>query len=224
MMGIICRMSRRSAGFSLIEALVVMLIVAIVTAIALPSATNSLKGYHLHSDATSIASYLNVVRMKSASQYAPYRLVVDTNNGSYVMERLCGNTPSAAPGDPSRNPAFDANCAGVNANYQPFATAQTEGGTQYVSTGDTFSACRPANIAAASYPGTIAGDPGSCASPVSIYFNTRGSPVDNTGAPLGNGGAVVYIQNQNKLTDGITVSPGGRVSVSMWTGSGWAVR
>lgn len=207
------------------EILVVMFIMAVITAIALPSAISSLKGYRLHSDATSIASYLNVVRMKSASQFAPYRLVVDTTDGTYIMEKLCGSTPSSAPGDLSMNPRYDSNCTGINSNYQPFSTPQTEGGTQYVSKGNTYSVCRPTNIGASSYPGTIAGDPPTgCTSPLYIYFNTRGSPVDNTGGAMGNGGAVLYIQNQNKLTDAITVSLGGRVSVSMWTGTGWTVR
>jgi len=228
MMGGSSRMRRKGFGFSLLEILVVLLIMAIVTAIALPSAMNSLKGYRLHSDATSIASYLNIVRMKAASQYAPYRLVVvpgaGPGTGTYIMERLCGNTPSTAPGDPNMNPKFDANCAGPYPQYAAFSTPQLEGGTQYVSTGNTFSACRPTNLSASSYPGTITGDPSPCVGTLYMYFNTRGSPVDNTGGPLGNGGNVLYIQNQSKLTDAVTVFPGGRVSVLMWTGSSWSVR
>ena len=158
----------------------VLLIMAIITAIALPMATNSLKGYRLHADATAIASYLNVVRMKSASQYAPYRLVVNTDQGSYVMERLCGNTPSAAPGDPSNLlhnpplPAFDANCSGPAPTYMPYVPAQLEGGTQYISTGNRFDPCVQPIIPGATYPGTIVADPAACTSPVYVYFNTRG--------------------------------------------------
>lgn len=215
----------RSAGFSMMEILVVLLIMGIITALALPQGINAIKGYRLHSDATALASYLNVVRMKSASQYAPYRLVVNTATvpGSYVMERLCGNTPNTAPGDLSMNPAFDANCTGGNANYQAFSTPQLEGGTQYVAQGDTLFACRPPNITGALYPGTIAGAT-ACAGTFYIYFNTRGSPVDNTGSPLGNGGAVVYVQGQNLLTDAVVVSIGGRVSTYMWSNSAWGLR
>jgi prepilin-type N-terminal cleavage/methylation domain-containing protein len=210
------------AGFSLIEILVVMLIMAIITMIALPSALNSLKGYRLHSDATAIASYLNVARMKAASQFAPYRLVVYPNTvpSSYVMERLCGSTPATAPGDPSMNPSFDANCTGP---YQPFTTAQLEGGTQYASSGNTFSACRPTLITGSQYPGTITGAT-PCSDPLYIYFNTRGSPVNGTGNPMSNGGTVLYIQSQNKLVDAVTVSIGGRVATYMWGGTGWGLR
>lgn len=212
-----------TAGFSLIEILVVLLIMGIITMIALPSAMNSIKGYKLHSDATAISGYLNVVRMKSASQFAPYRLVVNTtaSPANYVMERLCGSTPSTAPGDPSMNPKYDANCTGP---YQPFSTPQYDGGTQYIAQGNTFSACRPASITGTLYPGTILADPASCASPVYMYFNTRGSPVNNVGGVQTNGGAVLYVQGQNKLIDAVTVSIGGRVATYMWSGSGWGLR
>lgn len=221
----------RSAGFSMVEILVVLLIMGIITAIALPQGINAIKGYKLHSDATALSSYLNIVRMKSASQYAPYRLVVNTTTpASYVMERLCGITPNTAPGDLSMNPPFDANCTGgpgVNANYQPFSTPQLEGGTQYIAQGNTFWTCPPPNITAGVYPGTIAANLAACptaTNPFYVYFNTRGSPVDNNGSPLTNGGAVLYLQGQNKLVDAVVVSVGGRVSTYMWGGTGWGLR
>lgn len=205
---------RKNLGFSMLEILVVLLLMGIIVAIALPSALSSLKGYELHSDATAVASYLNVVRMKAASQYKPYRLVVNVSAGTYTMEKLCGDTDSTV----------DANCTGANSAYQEFTTPAYEAGTQYMSQGNTFSSCRPASITGTLYPGTILGDPSPCPDPLYMYFNTRGSPVDNTGAPLGNGGAVLYVSNQNNLTDAITVSLGGQVSISAWSGSAWVVR
>ena len=204
-------MKRIQAGFSMTELMVVLLMMGILAAIALPSTLNSLKGYRLHSDATAIASYLNVVRMKGASQYAPYRLVVNLSSSTYTMEKLCGDTPSTV----------DSACT---SKYNAFTTPQLEGGTQVVSQGNTFSSCRPSNITGTLYPGTIAGDPSPCPDPLYMYFNTRGSPVDSAGGPLTNGGAVLYMKNQNDLTDAVTVSIGGRVSVASWSGSAWVVR
>jgi prepilin-type N-terminal cleavage/methylation domain-containing protein len=203
-------MNRRNVGFSMIEIMVVLLIMGIIIAIALPMANSALKGYKLHADATSISSYLNVVRMKAASQYAPYRLVINVASGTYTMEQLCGDKTTLG-------------CTGTSF-YNALSTPQLEGGTQYISQGNTFSSCRPSFITGSSYPGTITGDLSPCPDPLYIYFNTRGSPVSSTGGVIGNGGAVLYIYNQNHLTDAVSVSLGGRVSVSSWSGSAWVVR
>ncbi len=60
------------------------------------------------------------------------------------------------------------------------------------------------------------------AASTSVYFNTRGLPVDTTAAPTNNN--VFYIANDNDLYDAVTVSLGGKVSVwnfsqvtSAWT-------
>jgi prepilin-type N-terminal cleavage/methylation domain-containing protein len=208
-----------SRGFSLLEILVVLLIMGIVAAFALPTALSHLRDYRLHSDAQAIASYLNVVRMKAASQFAPYRLVINIAQGTYTMEELCG----------AKTTTDDSNCTGTtsvtypNAAYIPLSTRKFVGGTQYFETGDTVLSCRPSSIA--SYPGTISSDLSPCPTDfVYFYFNTRGSPVDYKGDPMSNGGDVLYMQSQNGLTDAITVSLGGRVSVSTWSGTQWVVR
>lgn len=202
-----------SRGFSMLEILVVLLLMGIVAAFALPTAISHLRDYRLHSDAQAIASYLNVVRMKAASQYAPYRLVINVAAGNYTMEELCG----------AKTSADDSACNGTN-YYTPLSTPKYSGGTQYFETGDIVASCRPASITGSLFPGTIVGDPSPCPDPLYFYFNTRGSPVDGSGQPMSNGGDVLYMQSKNGLTDAITVSLGGRVSVSTWSGSGWVVR
>lgn len=214
-------MVKKDSGFSVIELLVVILIMGIIIATALPGALEALRKYRLHADASGIAGFFNVARMRAASQYAPYRVYIDISNNTYQTEKLCGNTPASV----------DAACTSA---YAAFTTRQLESGTQYVLTGDSFLSCRPTGIPAASTaspsPGTItadaAGCPGTPPSAVAFYFNTRGSPVDSTGQPLGNGGVVVYLQNTMGFVDGITVSVGGRVSVWNWdtTGNQWYMR
>lgn len=204
------------SAFTIVELLIVIAVVAVIAAIALPSATSALQGYRLNSDAGAIANVLNVARMKAASQYAPYRLNIYTDTGTYTLEKLCGSTPSTS----------DANCT---SRYNSFTTPQIDPafGTQNIAQGDTYLACHPSSVTA--YPSSVTADPTGCPgagpNPIQIYFNTRGSPVDNTGSPLATG-VVLYITNQNSLVDAVTVSIGGRAAVWTWSpgSSLWSMR
>jgi prepilin-type N-terminal cleavage/methylation domain-containing protein len=211
-------MAHREQGFSLLELLAALLIMGIVAAFALPSAVTAVKNYRLHADATSLASYLNIVRMRAASQYAPYRLVMQDpalgGTGAYGMERLCGITPTS----------IDANCTGP---YQPFTTRQFEVGvgggsmgSQYLGAGDTLTGCRPTGVSSpplSTITGDLTASSPPCSTQAYFCFNTRGLPVDSSGNPLSNGGNVVYVQNMQGLLDAITVSIGGRVTTWNWS-------
>lgn len=187
----------------MLELLVVLAVAGIIAAMAIPQAYQAVKSYRLHADATGIAGQLNVARMRAASQFAPYREVINISSGTYWREKLCGNTSASA----------DAACTSP---YNALTTAGIEGGTQYASQGDTFASCRPAILSAGTYPGTIQADLSPCPDPLMIYFNTRGMPVDSSGNPLANGGAVIYVRSLSNLTDAVTVTMGGSVIVWNW--------
>ena len=192
----------------MLELLVVVLVMAIVTAIAIPQALTAVKGYRLHSDASAVAAQLNVTRFRATSQNTPYRLNIDTSTtpNTFAMERLCGSTPVST----------DSNCS---AAYQP-RTNGIEGGQQTVSYGDSFTTSNPGGTT--SYPSTITGG----AAATVFYFNTRGMPVNNTGNPLSNGGSVIYVTSRINLTDAVVVSVGGRIAVYQWnpSASTWVSR
>jgi len=208
-------MDHRQQGFSILELVAALLIMGIIVALALPTALSTVRDYRVNSDATAIATYLNAVRMRAASQYAPYRLNIQDptqGTGTYSMERLCGSTQSSV----------DASCTGP---YQPYTTRVIDLGTQYLNAGDSFSSCRPSGVTV--FPlSTITTDPSGCPTLMQFYFNTRGLPVDSSGNVLANGGNVVYIQNQNKLTDAVTVSLGGNVAIWTWSPGkhAWSLR
>lgn len=178
-------------------------IAGILAAMVVPQAYHAIKAYRMHADASALANQLNIARMRAASQFAPYREVVNASSGTYWREQLCGDTSVSA----------DSACTSA---YNALTTAGIEGGTQYTNEGDSFSGCRPTFLGASSYPGTIQSNPSPCPDPIDIYFNTRGAPVDSNGNPLGNGGAVVYVSNQYNLVDAVTVSIGGAVTVWNW--------
>lgn len=81
-------MHRKNSGFSMLELLVVISIIGIIAVMALPSAWTFVKGYRLHTDASAIASQLNVTRFRATSQYTPYRLNITPSTGTFSMDRM----------------------------------------------------------------------------------------------------------------------------------------
>jgi len=199
------KMGEKDHAFTAIELMLVVATLGVIAAMAVPSVLNSVRGYRLHSDLSTLASLCNVARLRAAAEYAPYRVNISVAAGTYSMEKLCGNTASSVDG-------------ACTSAYAAFTTPQIESGTQYVFPGNTFASCRPSGPA--SYPGTITGDAVGCPDPFHLYFNTRGTAVDNAGNPLANGGAVVYMTNQNGMVDALTLSIGGQAAVWNWDSSG----
>jgi prepilin-type N-terminal cleavage/methylation domain-containing protein len=195
-------------GFSTVELLTVLLIMGLIAVIAIPQLLNGVKAYRLHSNAAALSSQLNLARFRATSQNTPYRVQIEMAAAPhrFSMDRLCGATPTST----------DSNCT---APYQA-RTGGTEFGPQPVELGVSFTTTNPGGTT--SYPGTITGG-----SPTNVfYFNTRGMPVDSSGNPLNNGGAVIYLTNGMSLTDAIVVSVGGRVSTYQWkaSSSNWVLR
>ncbi len=204
----------QDAGFSIVELLTVVSILAITGTIAIPIGIRQVGAYKAQADATSVASMLNVARMKAASQFAPYSLDINVSGGTFVLEQLCGTN------------ATDSACTGTGATpYTSFSTpAYDTSGTQYLTRGNSFAICRPSGVTA--FPGAITADPSPCSGDLQVFFNTRGSPVKSNGNPLDSGGLAVYLQNSGGMVNAVVVSLGGHVSV--WTyspaSSKWSLR
>ena len=203
-------MANNESGFSVIELIVVVAVMAIIAAMAVGQVLNSLNNYRVHSDASEITGYLNVERMRAASQNAPYSL--DVNSSTYAIEQLTPLTynPLATP---------------TSTTYTSQNPAVYDFGTQCLAPEDTITNCKPSGVSV--YPIPVTGNPSTCGTPFQIYFNTRGLPVDVNGNALtGTGGTAIYLTNTNGMVDVVTVSAGGAVQVWNWDpkNSAWDLR
>jgi prepilin-type N-terminal cleavage/methylation domain-containing protein len=202
---------RTDRGFSLVELLIVVMVAAIISAIAIPQVLAALKAYRLHGNASAISAQLNVARFRATSQYSPYRMnvIAGTTPPTFSMERLCGTDTDCQP---PAGPCLQ--------SYAPYLQADIESGAQYLSSGISFTTTNPGGaVLPPSLGGTGAGS-------TVFYFNTRGLPVDCSGTTLANGGAVIYLKNSSNLTDAVVVSVGGRIGVYSWSpqGNSWVAR
>lgn len=200
-------MNRSDSGFSIVELMIVVLIFGIIVAFAIPQAVVAMRGYNLHTDAAKVSAQINMTRFRATSQYAPYRMKIDTSTTppSIAIERLCG--------DKTQSPASsDSACTPTAATaYTSFSTPRYELGTQYISQGDEFTTTNPGGT---TLPGTITDN---AAATTSFYFNTRGMPATNDGSPVANGGVMVFVRGTKiNLTDAVVVSAAGGIAIYTW--------
>ncbi len=170
---------RGQSGFTLIEVLVVVALVGIVAAMAVPSTTSMMGGYRLKGDAQAVNNLVALAKMRAASQFSRARVFVDLNTNSFSLQTWDKTTNSWV----------------------------TEGGVTQTSTGVSFGfgnlAAPPPNTQAAIGQSPVCKDNAGAdiANTACVTFNSRGMPVDNSLPP---GGGVVG-NSGLYLTDGSAV-------------------
>ena len=76
-----------TSGFSLIELVAALTVMAIVTAIALPGWNRILPGFHLESSARQIQSELHSIRMRAAAENLNFQFVYTEGASDYTIQR-----------------------------------------------------------------------------------------------------------------------------------------
>jgi prepilin-type N-terminal cleavage/methylation domain-containing protein len=165
----------RPHGFSTLETLVVVALVGVISAIALPMTTRALGDVRLRGDARAVANSVALAKMRAASGFTRARMFVDLDAGGFFIQVW----------------------------NRDLETWETEGAMVELSPGVTFgfgalATPPPDTQVEIAQSSPCQDDEGEdIGNTACVVFNSRGIPIDNAGTPTGNNG--LYI------TDGLGV-------------------
>jgi prepilin-type N-terminal cleavage/methylation domain-containing protein len=186
------RMTNRSgeSGFTILETLLVVALIGVISAIAVPQVANSIAYFRVSGDARTVSNAVAVTKMRAAANFSRTRLFVNLADRTHHIEK--GDTSSPTHWT-------------------------VEGGSNYLSTGVSFGygvvAAPPLNTQSVIGQSTnCLNDSGiAIANTACVIFNSRGVPITSSGTSISDN--AVY------LTDGsavyaVTISATGMIR--MW--------
>jgi type IV fimbrial biogenesis protein FimT len=141
------RLSHNAKGFSLIEVIVVMVILAIISALAAPSFSEWIEKYRVKSASRQLVTDLQLMKMKSISDKVQHRIRFINASNQYMLERYDASAPAWVQFDivrdiaSSTNPYFAKGVSftqGLNGNNITFSPSGSANpfGTVIFTTGD----------------------------------------------------------------------------------------
>ena len=176
---------RSQAGFTLIDMLVVVAIIGLVSAIALPSTTSMMNGYKIKGNAQALNNLVGLAKMRAAAQFSRARVYADLNARTFRLQ-LWNKTTNQWVDDSGVMALADGVTFGFTGITQPPPNSQAAIGQSPVCTSDAGAAI--GNTAC-------------------ITFNSRGMPVTNALPPAGavTGNSGLYITDGSAVY-GTTIS------------------
>ena len=181
---------RSHKGFALVELLVVVAIIGIVAAIAVPMSGNAIRFAKISGDARSLSNDIAVTKMRAAARFTQARIYADLSGRTYYIQTC--NTPSVSP------------CPSWTNEGAPvvLSSAVSFG---YGSAGDPPPNTQTA-IGQAAPCQNNASPPVDIGNTACLIFNSRGIPVDVTGNPIGS--YALYVTDGSAIY-GVTVAATG---------------
>jgi len=205
----------RIGGFSIIELLIVLFVVMVIAAIAIPNILSAVSNIRLRASAGDLAGLMQQARIMAAKNNATYTIRYGTRNGAQIAFVDLNNPPTGvwAPtvtvnGVVTDEPLIEFSGTTVPASGAPSGSGQP---SAYVLAGDTGSGSYD-NAFTLGYTGRglpcnydTTASPTTCSTPAAKYF-------------------VYYLTDTRVGGAGwaaVVVTKGGRAKIVTWNGSTW---
>jgi prepilin-type N-terminal cleavage/methylation domain-containing protein len=188
----------RRNGFSLIELLITIVVIAIVIAVALPNLTSFNQTYRIRNDADRLASLVNLARMRAVGTFAR-------------VEVFCGNTTNQCA---LQSKPYSATVWAADANHQAIN----------LSPGVSFGVPSGVSVGVGGQS-SIAPYQGSKAQAISyaMIFNSRGLPIVDNTAGTAVSDYALYLVGPNNTAMAVSADASGKSYIYTLDGSSWVL-